>query len=311
MGMVALLLLTLWSCQRETILDDGAAGLQGSATNTGCGVSAQAGLVDATGNPYVNICPGGPCTTTTPWGFVTYSKATNSLGSQAFLNVEVALSPGIYAEFYTYEVGGTGNFTANNGVPVFGPNGSTTYLNPVRNQFTFQVPLPSNLSGEACIEFALEVGIVRTDILGAVVGRRSLYASNAAVAGEPYLISECYNACTLAQTTTTQGVCQGCRSAVTVTFSGCASVDVSACKPIRQVVIVYDDCSREYHDNLTATNYFFPTSGLPISHVYVRSGCRAGNNNTPADDLIDTNGYTYNNVARFRFDGPCLNGACQ
>lgn len=101
-------------------------------------------------------------------------------------------------------------------------------------------------------------------------------------------------------TTITQGNCSGCESENTVTFAGnCQSIDVSSCKDLSNVVLVFDDCVHQKFDGLSSkTGTFAGTgsnAGKNISHAYIKSGCYQSGEGP---------GYG------LRFDGPCFDSNC-
>ncbi len=317
----ALLVPMLWSCQRERIEAE-ATKISGPAmhaaiSGTICGSTSNAGIADANGNQVIDYCSDGfsqvPCGPNPGlWGAITYAKYTNSGFPDANLNIDVTLGAGWFTTDYAVLVGPTGAVVTNGNLPVVNSNYLIGTINPFLNQFSIDLPLSATEYPAGCLDWALRMNVVQLDIFGSPLpgSNRTLYAYDPTGAGSPFVIDHCYDACPSPVVSSAQGICQGCRAAVTTTFTGCNSVNVSSCKAINQVVIVYTDCSREYHDNLTGSNYTYAAAaGKTISHVYVRSGCRA-NSAPSSQDNIDTNGFTYTNVLRFQFDGPCRNQAC-
>lgn len=318
----ALLIPFLWSCQRESIVEDSnvapeIAGVIIEPIDGVCSPAKTVSLVTAGLDSFPDLCliqgVVTPCQTTTPWGTVTYTKYTNSNYPNSTLNLEVSLAPGWFATGYSVIVTPPGPIQTNGIVPVVTNSWTSDVISPLRNQFMVDVDLLGTLYGAGCFDWSIVVNVQKISLIGLPVPgtQRTLYAYDPNGAGSPLVIDDCYESCPLPETTSSQGSCQGCRAAVNVTYSGCAAVTVSSCKPIRQVVVVYSDCSREYHDNLNVSSvtYSAASAGKVISHVFVRSGCR-GNTAPPAQDNIDTNGFNYNNIRRFQFDSPCRNPSC-
>jgi hypothetical protein len=309
----------LLSCQKEEILQESsrALDLQGDFftwdTSYDCGPSKYVTLADSLGNTTVDYCANGPCTTTTPWGSVLYVKQTDINGfPNLYLLTGFSLAPSYYTESSAIILSPPSSIQMNGNLPVVNSNWSTQAYAPLAASYGIVSPLITALYGSSCFEWALQVKVARLNIFGAPVpaSRRTLYAYDNLGQGSPYVIDDCYESCGLPISTGTEGTCKGCRANVSVTFQGCHVVDITSCKPLRQIVIVYEDCSREYYDNLTAnTASLTAAAGKVISHVYVRSGCR-GNLAPPAMDFVDTNGNSYPNIYRFRFDTPCRNADC-
>jgi hypothetical protein len=306
------LVLFLGSCQKELLTEESSHGmgptLQGVATN--CGATQTVAIANSAGSTIVDYCDPMPCQVSTPWGTISYTKETNG-APNASLRLDVTLAPGWFAEGYSVVTNPPNSIQTNGNVPVVDNNWTTTTLAPAQASFSVTIPLPASLYGASCFEWAIEINALRFNLFGQPdnASRRNLYAYDPGGAGSPFIIDDCYAACPSGSSTETQGTCQGCRAAVTVNIINCSSVNVSSCKDIRQVVIVYDNCTREYHDNLSGTNLSFTGNGGTISHVYVRSGCRANSGNAQ-DDTLDRNGFTYHNIRRFQFNGPCLNPSC-
>ncbi len=315
----ALLLPMLWSCQREAIADDAGAApsVSGLTLDPPCSSPKTIGLADGSGSTLVNLCVSGgvpgPCVTTIPWGSIDYYKYTTSAYPNSFLGLEVHLAPGWVSNGYNVIVTPPGPIQTSGNLPVVTPSWTNGVLNPYYNSFLVDEPLLASLYQNSCFEWAIAINAFRLTLNGFPItgSERTLYAYDPNGAGSPFVIDDCYEGCPLPDVTETQGTSQGCRAAVTVTNSACASVSISSTRPIKQVVIVYDDCTREYHDNLNvnSVSYSAPASGKVISHVFVRSGCRA-NTGPASQDNVDTNGNNYPNVRRFQFNGPCLNASC-
>lgn len=311
-------LLAIWSCEKEILSEESnrpeGPSIQGLTLDPVCD-AYQLPLADETGNLIVDFCNTQNTQVACPPGMPNWGSMMVYKTSQGFplssLYMEVQLAPGWFAQAYNVVVAPNGPIQTNGNLPVVNNDWRYDPLTPARNAFSISTPLLSSQYPSSCFDWAIEVEAIKYNLFGAVVpgSLQILRAYDANGSGSPFVVDRCYASCPIPDLTLTDGSCQGCRSQVTVTFHGCESVDVVSCKSIRQVVIVYDDCSRSYHDNLSGTSLSFPSNGKNISHVFVRSGCRANTGN-PADDQIDTNGYSYPNVGRKRFDAHCLASGC-
>lgn len=311
-------LLMLWSCQKEVLQEEGELqsdpALQGLTLDPICDYYLLP-LAEDDGNTTVDFCVLSnqpvPCPPNQPeWGSVAVYKTSQGYPSST-LTMEVNLAPGWLAQSYSAIVPANGPIQTNGNLPVVTNDWHYEPMVPARNSFVITSPLLASQYPSSCFDWALQIEAVRFNFFGAVQpgSFRLLRAYDVSGSGSPFVIDKCYATCPLPDLTVTGGTCQGCRAEVAVTFHGCESLDVVSCKSIRQVVIVYDDCSRSYNDNLSGNSLSFPTNGKNISHVFVRSGCRA-NAASPAQDHVDTNGNSYPNVLRQRFDAICVNSNC-
>lgn len=316
-----LLVPMLWSCQKENMNELGSADgpqIQGVVSGVICETNTAA-LANAGGNTTIDFCDNGSPTTPGPapcgpnpgqWGSITYSKQTISTYPFVQMVLDVQLNNGWIADGYTLEIPYLGPIQPLGSIPPF--ISQFQILSPARNQFQVVVDLPAELYGASCFDWTMSVSVFKTNLFGVVVpgSDRLLYSYDPTGAGSEFVIDRCYAACPANETTVTAGTCQGCRASVSATFTACSNVSIASCKDIRQVVIVYDDCSREYHDNLTGTSLSYAAAaGKSISHIFVRSGCRA-NTAPSSQDNVDTNGFNYSNIGRYRLDGNCLTPSC-
>ena len=307
----------LWSCQRERIEDEvtknGGPAMHAAISGTPCGEVRSLGLVTADFGPAVNFCFNGfsqiPCgPNNDPWGTIEYGKYTNGYPN-AMLNLDATLAGGWFIESYQVIVAPTGSVQTNGSIPVTNNNWTSTVVTPLRNNISIDLPVPQYAAG--CFEWSIKLNVLALDLFAVPIpgSNRTLYAYDPAGADSPFVIDDCYDACPESGTTITKGSCQGCRSRVTTTFNGCSSVDISACKNIRRVVVVYDDCSRQIFANLNVPSFSVPSNGKTISHVFVRSGCK-NNDDDNGDDNGSNGSNNASNYRRFRFNGPCHNGGC-
>lgn len=315
-----MLLPLMWSCEREKMVEESLTThpqLQGLTLNDAiCSDIKVLPLATENGGTIVDFCVNGsnqvPCPPgQADWGAVTYTKITSGF-PDASLSLQVQLAPGWLASGYHVTATSTGAIVQNGQLPVVDNTWQPGPQGPFQNNFDVNVPLGPGYFGSSCFDWALRVEILRVNFFGQPItgSERTVWTYDVNGAGSPFVIDDCYSGCPEPVTTTAQGSCQGCRAEVAVTFTGCSKVDVTSCKAVEQVVIVYADCSREYHDNLTANSYSYnAAAGKAISHVYVRSGCRA-NTAPAAQDGEDTNGFSYPNVRRFGFDAACRNLGC-
>lgn len=313
----ALLVPMLWSCQRERIEEEAAKAsgpaMHAAISGTGCGEVRTLPLTTADFGPAVDFCTDGisqiACgPNNDPWGTIDFGKYTND-NSTANLNLDATLAAGWFFESYQVIVSPSGGIQTNGALPVTNTNWTSTVLNPLRNNISIDLPVQQYEA--SCFEWSVKFDVVALSLFGGPVtgSNRSLYAYDPNGAGSPFVIDACYDACPANAVTLTKGSCQGCRSKVTTTFNGCNSVDISACKNIRRVVVVYDDCSRQIFANLNTPSFHVASNGKTVSHVFVRSGCK-NNDDDNGDDNGSNGSNNANNYRRFRFNGPCHNGGC-
>lgn len=306
-----------FGCQKESLVENGdpnGPALQG-AVGDACSTPFTVGFADANGNQDVDFCVSGntqvPCTQVTPWGTVTATKVDAGYPNSV-LKLDVQMSGGWFSNQYAVIAGPCGTYYPTNVmVPIVDNNWTVVQQVPAANFFTIEVPMPN--FGAECVSFALVLNVSRLNFFGAPItgSARTLYAFDNTGPGSPFVIDHNYEGCTPPSLTITKGNCQGCRSRVSVTFNGCNSVDISACKQLRRVVVVYDDCSRQVFNHAGMSASYTAPSGKSISHVIVRSGCRVDNNDDD-DDCGDHNDGNngIRNFRRFKFEGPCLNASC-
>lgn len=316
----------LMACQREELAQDSPAELQGYGPivcfpDTTCCQADTVWFTETNGNQFVNFCNQGsmqvPCGPGQPrWGILEIFKHLSDPmyfpNSSLAIEFNVTLPPGWYGVSYDSYLGAPGSLPLNgNQPPVIGPGWVSSAINA--NKFQVHYPLSLGELGSAVYEFAMRISVRKLNIFGQTVpgSVRVLWGSTNGFDYHDYVGQYYCGGCQLPQkNVSTPDNCTLCKAKVTTMFQGCERVKISSCQPIRQVVIVYDDCSRQYYDNLSSLSVIYQgIAGKSISHVWVRSGCRG--NSAPANqDLIDTNGFSYPNIRRFRLDGFCTNPAC-
>lgn len=320
------LMVGLFACQREEVVKQAVLDLQAHDPiicfpDTTCCAAETVFLTETNGNQIVNFCNQGnaqvPCAPGQPnWGFVEiYKHHQDPLtfpNSTLSMEYNVSLAPGWYASSYDSYLGIPGSLPLNgNQPPVIGPGWVSASINS--NRFNIHYPLSLGQLGPAVYEFAIKVTVRKLNLFGAAVpgSARVLWGNTSGFDYHPYVGQFSCGGCPMpVKKVVTPDQCTFCRARVSATFLGCERVNISSCQPIKQVVIVYNDCSRQYYDNLSALSVSYTgIVGKSISHVWVRSGCRG--NSAPANqDLIDTNGFSYPNIRRFRIEGFCTNPAC-
>lgn len=313
---MAALMAVGFGCQKESIVENGAPNgpaLQG-AVGDQCSTPFTIGFADANGNQDVDFCVSGntqvPCTQATPWGVVTATKVDAGFPN-SILRLEVQLSGGWYSGQYAVVANPCGTFyPMNANVPIVGNDWLVVQQLPAENFFTIELPMPN--FGAECVQYALVLNVTRLSIFGGPFtgSARTLYAFDPNGSASPFVIDHNYEGC-VNDVTIAKGNCNGCRARVTTTFHGCSSVDVSSCKQLRRVVVVYDDCSRQVYNNAGMSASYTAPTGKSISHVIVRSGCRLDNGDDDDDCGDHNDGHNgIRNFRRFKFEGPCLNASC-
>ena len=255
---------------------------------------------ETTGSAQINNCGFFPCSGQEPnWGTV------EVLNSDVALYQNVSMAFGWYVEKGETFLGDNSVMTIVNGIPQVQPAWATQDINPIVNKAQLITPVPSNLLN-TCFDVASRITVVKLDFFsGADPNTRtdlwlkddkSQALNNSA---NPFVMTWCFGSCGPVVTSITAGDCSGCNSENTVDFIDCDTVNVSSCKDLSNVVLVYTDCEWEKFDGLTTTSGSFSgtgtNAGKSISHVYVKSGC-----------------YKSGEGPGFgrRFDGPCVNGNC-
>lgn len=255
------------------------------------------------GTEYVDYCGFLPCSgQQARWGFVEVYN-TDSL-----IVLNHYLATGWFVDLYSSRVAAQSSFTLDqNGVPVTEVNWLNVDVNPLVNLWQTVVPLDSL---DPCFAIASKNDVLLLDFLGnpdpssrATVWQYNPDFDNMANPSQntasSWLTGWCTVNCGPVVTTQTAGECRRCESENTVEFVDCDQINVSSCKDLSNVVLVYDDCTWQKFDGLRGkTGSFAGTgahAGKTISHVYIKSGCyRSG----------EGPGFGR------RFDGPCLNIGC-
>ncbi len=294
----------LWSCQPDTVAPK-------ESSNDAASLLADAGaahpdpspvcsdritfnlIEETTGTNQVNYCGFLPCNGTEPsWGTV------EVLNSDVALYLNVTMAFGWYVELGESYLGLESDMDWVNGIPKVENNWIQTGINPIVNKAQIVIPV-NNLP--TCFDVANRISVVRLDFFTGVdqASRTSLWLQDNSTtgSGSPFVTNWCFSSCGPQITTVTGGNCSGCESSNTVDFIDCDTVDVSSCKDLSNVVLVYTDGAHQKFDGLSGYDGTFygigANSGKEISHVYVKSGCYQSGEGP---------GYGR------RFDGPCYNG---
>lgn len=302
---------SLWSCSSETVSPKADQGNQAPALQADgaahpdvapvCSDRVSYDLIDETGSEFVTYCPFG-CTGSEPrWGDV------EILNSDSAIYFNYTLAFGWYVESATTFIGDETTITSVNGIPSVDPTWVNSTVDPIVNLHQERVDfagLPQ------CFDFSAKISVVQLDFFTGVkeASRSTLWIKNSdwnnpqradLNTTSPFIGSWCIAACGPTITSVAGGDCEVCDAAVSVNFLNCASVDISSCKDLSNVVLVYTDCEWEKFDGLSSTSGTFSgtgtNAGKDISHVYVKSGC-----------------YKSGEGPGFgrRFDGPCVNNSC-
>jgi hypothetical protein len=211
-----------------------------------------------------------------------------------WLDVSFTTAYGWYCDFNAWKFVISNGITIdpNTGFPeeTGGIDWSSAQYNPVRSEWQVQVLV--NSLPQPCFDLTCKLSLVPIDVNGLPMEpyRTTVRAYNEnwnlanspESSNSPYAIHYCPLGCLEGpppppqDSTVTLGTCQGCESSNTVRFNEANSncVDVTSCKNLSNVVV--RDCNgTDYKfDGLrTKTGTFCHPSGLPISVVYVKSGC--------------------------------------
>ncbi len=287
------LLLALWSCTADNVSPgtaDSESGGQPTLAGNGsvhptidpeCSVRLSYSLIDESGSEIVSyVGPFGGVGTNTPWGSVMI------VNSDENLVIEIDMAFGWFVDYANSYIGLASGVNLVNGIPVKESNWINTNINPLVSVTEIVVPISSLPS--TCFDFAVNLSVVKLDFFQGVDenSRTSLWINNAAWndpaqpgSNSPSfaLNSWCISPCGPQVTTETAGSCQGCQSENTVEILGCDTANVSSCKDLSNVVLLFTDNTFQKYDGLTAkTGTFYGSganSGKEIARVYVKSGC--------------------------------------
>lgn len=305
-ALMAAMILFAWSCSRELdpIAENGTPAPALSVhtanpiTDPICSDVSTFALLDENGNSQIQYCGLFPCNGfQDDWGSAeVYNTATH-------LYIDVTLSFGWYINTVDSYIGNISVASLNNGIPSIDSDWNSEVLNPSVASYRVEIPL-NQLSG--CVDLGVHLLINKLDFFGGI-DQNSLTDvwlsnpdwNNPATPDEnsasAYVAKWCIGSCGPVVTTLTDGECKKCDAEMTVTFYDCASIDVTSCKDLSNVVLAYTDGSWEKFDHLSGNSATFSPSagyaGKEISHVYIKSGC-----------FKSGEGPGFGR----RFDGPCV-----
>jgi hypothetical protein len=287
----------LYSCKPENMEPkhnssalSGAAQVDHPALDTVCSRSDTLFLIrEDDKSPVVNKCytagAPSPCPSGQPsWGNLVmtegYYQGVN------YVDFVFVLAPSWYSDFNNWKFGIATDFQFEpDGTPIITQDWGTSVISPPENRWELRFPVSELPS--PCFNVAVRVNVLKMNLFGALIqgSETSLWSQNpnwdvpghSAQSTSPYLMRFCPERCLEPMDTTlTGGCCRGCQSSNTVTFEtgnpNC--VYVTSCKNLNNVVLV--DCNGTHHmfDGLTGRNgTFCHPSGLPVTRVYVKSGC--------------------------------------
>jgi hypothetical protein len=308
-----LLLLPILGCQKEILVEEqedfGITPAFSIIPDIVCNPVQNLGLISASGSTTVDYCSGGPCTTTSPWGNLSLTKGWDNGYTNPRFELSIALASSWYLKQVDVLVDGNGNISTLSGQPQ--PNSSWTSqtLSPMPNIYDLTLPMSLADAALNCYDLGLRLVVTRVSLFGQPVAasERVLYAHD--LAGDPLsmLPNVCFDPCGPPQDLVlTQGNCDNCHAEITTTFHGCTTVDVTSCKPISSIVLVYDDCSYERFNNPSGTLPSALGNGKTISHIYVRSGCPTLANGPRPGMNANMGNPQPTFFPAVRFDGPCL-----
>lgn len=325
---IVALAVTCWACSAETVnpqskinnktLELQADGSPHPELLPVCSPKIAFPLSDPTGNLLVNYTgtgpTGQPSGSQMPWGEVIVYNGMDQ-ASQEVMAIDITLASGWYIRQASIYCGDESFLQIGpNGVPLVNSSWTVMPVNPVINSYQIRVVLDGMATSNALLA-RLEVGMLDWTRFDGSLDQNSiteLWAWNAEFNNGnsplassspllmPYTTSWC-NPPVPQDLTLTGGTCSGCDAENTVTFKGdCKRIDVSSCKDLSNVVLVYEDCSWQKFDGLTQKSGTFAGTGSNdgkfISHVYIKSGCHKSGEGP--------------GFGR-RFDGPCVNLTCQ
>jgi len=224
-----------------------------------------------------------PPTNAGPWGYV------DLVNSDTELAIEINLGFGWNIDDVKIFFGSENSLTLSNGIPV---SQSSWIYRDIPETSISQILIPlSDLNTPAnssCTDFVVEVKVVKLDFVNGIDpdSETSLWVRNAnwddvntpdLNTSSAFINTWCVKSCGPVLTTLTDGNCQGCQSENMVVFSDCESVDVSSCKDLSNVVLLFVDNSFEKFDGLSSKSGSFAgtgnNNGRDIARCYVKSGC--------------------------------------
>ena len=293
------LIIFLYSCSTENVNPNGAEAsnndipsIAGSASvhpaiDPECSGRVSYTLMEeTTGSTDVNyfgpfgINPG----TSTPWGDVTI------VNSDQDLFLEITMAFGWYVKEADVYTGPAGELALENNLPKKqGGDWSNRAVSPIVNAYQVKIPFSDiNSNSQSCFAWACNITVVKLDFFSGEdpASTTKLWVKNEdwnntatpeANSANPAIANWCLGSCGPVITTTTGGNCQGCQSENTVEISDCESVDVTSCKDLSNVVLLFTDNTFQKYDGLSAKTGTFKGTGAndgkEIARVYVKSGC--------------------------------------
>lgn len=309
--------LALWGCSPDQVSPNGSANVQDLPSLQGdegphpvlfpqCSATEVADLAKLDGEKTVDGSG-------VDWGNIKVYNGANENGDEV-LAVDYTLATNWYiAEIVTFFGDPATVQTEPNGMPIIDGSWAVAPVNPVINAYqtrTILNGLPDNNTLMARVKVGQLDWIAFDGSLDASTiqylwvwnddhSDSTSHRNSSSQFELPWTIQWC-NVSTPQGVTLVQGDCNKCESENTVTFAGdCLSIDVTSCKNLSNVVLVYDDCTWQKFDGLSSkTGTFSGTgsnAGKVISHAYIKSGCFKSNEG-PGFGL--------------RFNGPCLNSNC-
>jgi hypothetical protein len=235
----------------------------------------------AAGNP-IPCPPGQPS-----WGNLVMTEGYYA--GVNYVDFVFVLAPSWYSDFNNWRFGIASDFQYNpNGTPIITTDWGTSIIAPPENRWELRFPVSELPS--PCFNVAVRVHAIKMNLFGVFIpgSETSLWSQNPnwdvpghpAQSPSPFLMRFCPDRCLddapPQDTTLTGGTCHKCQSSNTVRFNtenpNC--VQVTSCKDLSNVVLV--DCNGTHykHDGLSGhSGTFCHPSGLPVTRVYVKSGC--------------------------------------
>jgi hypothetical protein len=274
----------------ESLSQSGAVNAPHPTLDTVCSISDTLYLIrQDDGSPVVNKCYAMgqpiPCPPGQPsWGNLVMTEGY--FAGVNFVDFNFVLAASWYSDFNNWKFGIASSYQFDqNGFPIVTVDWGTSIIAPPENRWELRFPvdiLPSPCFFVAVRVHALKISLFGVPIPGSDV---VLWSNNpnwdtpghSAQSPSPYLMRFCPDRCLDDQdTTVTGGTCRRCESSNTVRFQSESPncVEVTSCKDLSNVVLV--DCNGTHykHDGLRGkTGTFCHPSGLPITRVYVKSGC--------------------------------------
>lgn len=284
----------LWSCTPEHVTPNNSVSTTNNSPSVVADVSSHPAiepecspriafpLMDEAGGIDVNYF--GPLATppsgSNPWGAVTV------VNSDEDLVMEIDMAFGWYVDAAEVFIGPESDINIASGLPVVESGWLQMDVNPLVNATEISIPIES--ISDDCFNFAMKLNVVQLDFFQGLdeSSRTNLWVNNKFWNDQnlPHMhtsastiSSWCIESCGPVTTTETSGNCQGCESENTVTMIGCEKAEVTSCKDLSNVVLLFTDNTFQKFDGLTAKQGTFSGTGAndgkEIARVYVKSGC--------------------------------------